>query len=93
MNYVTVLITSTHRKMLQFQTRRQAHLPLADVEEVVARLLPRAIDWGERMSAIVVEHAPERRRPAPFREPALDLTPTQYISMEMSASQIYWQNY
>ena len=60
MNYVTVLITSTHRKMLQFQTRRQAHLPLADVEEVVARLLPRAVDWGERMGAVVVEHAPQR---------------------------------
>ena len=58
--------------MLQLQTRRQAHLPLADVEEVVARLLPRAVDWGERMSAVVVEHAPQRRRPAPLGEPGLD---------------------
>ena len=72
--------------MLQFETRRQAHLPLADVEEVVARLLPRAIDWGERMSAIVVEHAPERRRPAPFREPALDLGRVRHLRGTTSGS-------
>ena len=59
--------------MLQLQTRRQAHLPLADVEEVVARLLPGAIDWGERMSAIIMKHLPQRRRPAPLGEPGLDL--------------------
>ena len=58
--------------MLQLQTRRQAHLPLADVEEVVARLLPCAVDGGERMRAVVVEHAPQRRRPAPLGEPGLD---------------------
>ena len=58
--------------MLQFQTRRQAHLPLADVEEVVARRLAGPVDRRERMSAIIMKHPPERRRPAPFIKPALD---------------------
>ena len=67
--YVTVLITSTHRELLQFQTRRQAHLPLADVEEVVAGRLARAVDWGEGRRPVVMEHACVRkswRRAATF---------------------------
>ena len=56
--YVTVLITSTHRELLQFQTRRQAHLPLADVEEVVAGRLAGPVDWREGRRPIVVEHPP-----------------------------------
>ena len=61
MNYVTVLITRTHRELLQLQTRRQAHLPLADVEEVVAGRLARPVDRGERMRAVVVEQRRRRR--------------------------------
>ena len=63
MNYVTVLITSTHRKMLQLQTRRQAHLPLADVEEVVAGRLARFIGGREGRRAIVVKHPRRVTRP------------------------------
>ena len=76
MIYGTGLITSTHRELLQFQTRRQAHLPLADVEEVVAGRLAGPIRRGEGRRAIIMKHAPERRRPAPFTKPALDFLGT-----------------
>ena len=61
MIYVTVLIISPHRKMLQLQTRRQAHLPLADVEEVVAGRLARPINRGEGRRPVVMEHACVRK--------------------------------
>ena len=59
--YVTVLITSAHRKLLQFETRRQAHLPLADVEEVVAGRLAGPIRRGEGRRPVVMEHACVRK--------------------------------
>ena len=61
MIYVTVLITSTHRKMLQLQTRRQAHLPFTNVEEVVAGRLAGPIYWGEGRRPVVMEHACVRK--------------------------------
>ena len=62
MIYVTVLLTSTtHRELLQFQTRRQAHLPLTDVEEVVAGRLARPVRWREGRRPVVVEHACVRK--------------------------------
>ena len=52
MIYVTALITRTHRELLELQTRRQAHLPLADVEEVVAGRLARAIWKCQRVKSV-----------------------------------------